>query len=101
MVEAGPSVPTPAPTMVIPAPVFIEDAIVVTGDLWDTRTAANNGCDPDGCVPVNTRVRGHAGLHYPTSYLPYVTAGQRNTWSADAVVENRYTRPGRCFVFPT
>lgn len=56
MVEAGPSVPTPAPTMVIPAPVFIEGAIVVTGDLWDTKLAATGGCDPDGCVPLNTRV---------------------------------------------
>ena len=55
VVSPPPAVPTTAPTFLNEAPVF-GTTIVVTGDLYDTRTAAENGCDPAGCVPTNIRV---------------------------------------------
>lgn len=55
VVSPPPAVPTTAPTFLQEAPAFGTN-IVVTGDLYDTRTAADNGCDPAGCVPMNIRV---------------------------------------------
>lgn len=54
-VSEPPAAPTVAPTFIAEAPVF-GTTIVVTGDLYDTRLAADSGCDPAGCVPGNIRV---------------------------------------------
>lgn len=32
-------------------------AIETTATFYDTRMPEGNGCDPDGCIPSNTRVR--------------------------------------------
>lgn len=75
--------PPPSPVTTTPAPVFAPvgtpaptpepqtpeqlfsakeigtiGTVTVTADLFDSRTAEENGCDPSGCTAALTRVRG-------------------------------------------
>lgn len=65
MVFAMPRSKAPV-TRITPDGRLIVEAGEVAGELgwvgvssapYDSRTAAENGCDPDGCVPEYTRVR--------------------------------------------
>lgn len=64
LVSLPPAAPTVAPTFVAEAPFFGTN-IVVSGDLYDTNLAADNGCDPAGCVPANIRVSHACALDNP------------------------------------